>query len=515
VITCNSNKFAVVIFFLTIFSPFLVIGQETPQANVTFDFNDHTFNEKNDKIKAKPVGVTLTSDRFGNKESAVYILGNNSSYLNLGTSPLLKPKKATISLWVNLDRGVLTGRGYENNPIIGTKNSPRNGWYNAYAIAYDLYNKKFGACASIDSVLPEVTAYSLDTTEFNKWYHLVLSFDNDSLAFYVNGDLQVNGNSKQRKYYKGFETVYYDKDSVILGHTANTKNVRFSQGTFDDIQIFDRVLSDEEVGQLYKAPNPNKFRNAIDEVIKYSIIIGILAGIAFVWVLRYKRQLKKRKEQYEMQTKISELEIKVMKAQMNPHFIFNSMNTIQQFIMTGDNEKAQTYLAKFSKLLREILESNVNENLTVKEEVEILTHYTEMEAARFSKMFNYSINVDDRIDQVEARIPHLLIQPFVENAIWHGLLPKKEDRNLIIKFEYRDGKTIRCVIDDNGIGRVASGEKDNTFKKRSLALSFVKQRLELMNKTFQVDCSVEIVDKLNEKGENEGTKVNIILPLLK
>jgi hypothetical protein len=493
-----------IILILSVLS-FTVGAQNLPEAEISFDFDDHTFNEKHQKIQARPVGIVLTTDRFGNTESAAYIQGNNSSYLNLGTSVLLKPEKGTIALWVKIDRDVRTGKGYQNNPIIITKNSPRDKWFDAYVLAYDLYNRKFGAGISLDSILPEVIVYSKDTVEFNKWYHLVFSFDNDSAGLYVNGILQT-----PKKLYKGFKNVYYEKDSVVIGHTANKFNQRYLQGTVDDIKIFHRVLSDKELKELYQAPNPNKFRDTLNEILKYSVIIAIVIIISgIIW---YRHKLRE-KQKLAMQVKISELEMKVMKAQMNPHFIFNSLNSLQEFIMTEQNEKAQNYLTKFSKLLRDILESNLNESLSVEEEVEILNHYMEMEAARFNKLFEYTIHVDERINRKETRIPHLLVQPFVENAIWHGLLPKKNDRKLYISFEYRDEKTLKCIINDNGIGRMESSKKENTFKKRSLALSFVKQRLELMGKTFQVDCYVQIEDKFNE-GKPEGTKVIIILPIV-
>jgi hypothetical protein len=113
-----------------IFSGYLLLSQDTA-TSVCFDFNQHNFLEKDNKVQVKPVGVTLTDDRFGNKQSAVYIHGHNSSYLNLGTSSLLKPRSGTVSFWVNVDRRVFSGKGYPNNPFIITKNSETDDFCNA------------------------------------------------------------------------------------------------------------------------------------------------------------------------------------------------------------------------------------------------------------------------------------------------------------------------------------------------------------------------------------------------
>jgi hypothetical protein len=179
-------------------------GQGIPGADVQFDFNDHTFNEKNNKVIPRPVGVSLVEDRFGNEKSAIYVHGHVSSYLNLGTSELLKPKKGTISIWANLIRRVYSGKGYDSNPVIITKNGPQSDWNCAYIINYESYDGRFGSTMSADS-LKEVIIHSDEKISFDKWYHLVITFDDDYFAFYINGILQG-------KFRKGFETIYYDKD---------------------------------------------------------------------------------------------------------------------------------------------------------------------------------------------------------------------------------------------------------------------------------------------------------------
>lgn len=242
----------------------------------------------------------------------------------------------------------------------------------------------------------------------------------------------------------------------------------------------------------------------------FVIVLGILlvAILIITYLLGRQKGLKSEHQRVK-------LEQKLLISQMNPHFMFNCLNSIQQFIMSGQNNQAEIYLSKFSKLIRELLESSAKDNLTVKEDLNILKAYLEMESLRFGPSFYYSIKMDSKIDIEHTYIPHLMIQPFVENAIWHGLLAKNDDGHVDIRFEYVSNKTIKCIIDDNGVGRDASLHKETTFKKNSLALSFVKQRIDLIKKTYKIEGRVDIIDKKDANGASLGTTVIIILPILK
>ncbi len=278
-----------------------------------------------------------------------------------------------------------------------------------------------------------------------------------------------------------------------------------------------KALEKEFTYNLEKKENENKLlaqKNQIQALKlnqnKYFLVgFGILVLLILIIAQLLLKQNKLKALQQSML-----LEQRLISSQMNPHFVFNSLNSIQQLIMNKENEKAELYLSKFAKLIRELLESNTRESLTIGEEVVILTGYIEMEARRFGNTFVFSVDVDPKINKEKNNIPHMMIQPFVENAIWHGLLPKEGNRNLLITFLYNTDKTIKCIIEDNGVGREASKKKISTFKKKSLALSFIKQRLELMKETLKVSGSIEIIDKLNDRGESLGTRIELILPLI-
>jgi len=473
---------------------------------LTFNFNDHQIKEADNKVNVKSVGISLVDDRFGNKQSAIYLHGHPASYLNLSTSNLLKPKSGTIAVWVNLDHRVYAGKGNDANPIIVTKNNPGDDYYCAYGLYYDCLSRRLGVASQKDST-QTVSVMSVDEAEFNKWYHLVVTYDNNYMAFYVNGQLQ-------QKALKGYETIFLKTDSVVVGNGANKKNDRWSQGIFDDIQIFHRVLNAKEVKELYEAPNPNRVKIILNNVLFY-LGIGILILLAaFLLVANRRRALKKEEEKLKLNRKLYEMETKVIKAQMNPHFMFNSLNTIQQFIITNENEKAQYYLSKFSRLVRKLLEHTTKDNISLADEIDLLNRYLEIESLRFNNVFKYDIVTDKKIDTAKTFIPHFLIQPFAENAIWHGLLAKGGDKNLHISFELVNEHKIICIIDDNGIGRKNS-ELQRDSEKKSLAINFIQQRLDLINKTMKGDYKINIIDKVDEKGNSEGTKIVITLPIIK
>jgi LytS/YehU family sensor histidine kinase len=211
---------------------------------------------------------------------------------------------------------------------------------------------------------------------------------------------------------------------------------------------------------------------------------------------------------------MNDLETKAIRTQMNPHFIFNALNTLQRFILEEDIANANSYLTKFSKLLRKVLESGNSESISLKEELEILKSYVEIEQLRFDKSFEFSLVSEINFPE-QIQIPFMLIQPFVENAIWHGLLPKKDQRTLNIHFSDADENRIRCCIEDNGVGRKFSFSHRDPFKKKSMAIDFIQQRLDILQKATGINCFFTITDKENAQGQSEGTFVEILIPKMK
>ena len=252
----------------------------------------------------------------------------------------------------------------------------------------------------------------------------------------------------------------------------------------------------------------------------YLLIIAFLlllsAGAFYFLYLGKKQSSKVFQEKNELiseQNRVIEkmnveLEKRMLRAQMNPHFIFNSLNSIQHLIINSkDRTLALKYLTKFSKLLRQVLESSVNVSLALHEEIELLKIYLELESLRFDNAFNYRIIVDDVLDVEEHEIPLLLVQPYVENAIVHGLIPKKGAKELTIRFN--DAKDyIQCIIEDNGVGITTPAERAKN-KRPSRGMSITAKRIKALRKVSNEQLVT--IENLAEIGKT-GTKVTILVP---
>lgn len=490
---------------LSLIAVFLIpcysLSQTDSTETLTFDFNDHNVKENNDKVAIKPMGLSLTTDRFGNENSAIYLHGHNASYLNLGTSKFYKSTNISISLWVNLDIWVRMGKGYEYNPILIIKNGPGHDWINAINICYDGGSNRLSGGSTRDST-HEVLVHDLENMRFNKWYHLVLVCNNRYLALYVDGVLQG-------KLKKGFETKFLETDSLVIGHSANTKNERFMRGMIDDIKIFHRELSDTEVKNLYNAPNPNQFKNVLYECLKYGAILLVLGCIIIIIMIRNKKELKRQKEHLELINKMSQMELKAVKAQMNPHFISNCLVAIQDLIYKHNIENAGLYIAKFSYFLRQVLNYSDENYISLAEEVEMIKLYTELEQLRFKDKFKFELKIDDSLDQQEVSVPALITQPFIENAIWHGLLPLKNIREASLTITIsKKNESVIIEIEDNGVGR--NPNKAGTEKSKGTQL--VLDKIESLNRlSGNNNYKIEIIDLLDEGMNKLGTKILIYI----
>lgn len=465
-----------------------------------FSFNNgRDYDEVNNR-KVKLVGVNLTSDRFGNDISAVFLSGNEFSYINLGNYKELKSRQATISLWIKIEHKKWSGAGSYYNPIILTKYTKLDDFYESYAIYYMLESEKLLAISTQDSTR-ELGVFSKEKFERNAWHHLVISYDDVNFSFYLDGNLEG-------EFSKNFETKFLDTDSIMVGVTANKKNNRVLNATVDDIEFYDRVLTQSEIDALYKAPNPNKNKIYLYQgLMALALLALILLGY---FLIRYyiHIKIKKEKERLELANKLLENELRINRALMNPHFIFNSLNTLHNYILINNIDKASDYLVNFSKLIRKILDSNMSDTISLELEIELIEKYLEIELLRFKEHIKNVIVIDPRIVPSATIIPIMMIQPFIENSIWHGLGDKEGDKFISISFSLYETKYIRSVIEDNGKGR--KNKNPNNFEKKSLATGFIQQRLDMLNKIHNLNCTLLITDKPNE----QGTIVEILLPVL-
>ena len=207
--------------------------------------------------------------------------------------------------------------------------------------------------------------------------------------------------------------------------------------------------------------------------------------------------------------KLAEIEMTALRAQMNPHFIFNCLNSIQLY--TSDNEaaKASTYLTKFSRLIRLVLENSRNDKVTLKDELDALGLYLEMEAMRFKNKLQFSIDVAAELDTDIIEIPPMLLQPYVENAIWHGLMHKKEGGMVHVKVEQQQTDCLQITITDDGIGRKKAAElkSKSATANKSFGMKVTNERITLINQVYQTNTKVHVHDLEDAEGHNTGTEV--------
>lgn len=235
-------------------------------------------------------------------------------------------------------------------------------------------------------------------------------------------------------------------------------------------------------------------------------------------VIRKNKEIgEERKKQMasEYERKLAMAEMSALRAQMNPHFMFNSMNTLEAFILEKQEKEASHFLNKFSKLLRLVLENSRQLLVSVEKDIEALELYIQLEQIRYDHRFTYTIDVDPGLLEEDLSIPPLIIQPFVENAIVHGLFNKTGQGKLEIAVQLSENK-IHCRIEDDGIGREMAQEirRKNKPHHKSLGLKVTSERIETLNQIHGANARVETIDLVDTEGNPAGTKVEIYLPLL-
>ena len=242
----------------------------------------------------------------------------------------------------------------------------------------------------------------------------------------------------------------------------------------------------------------------------------LLAIIIIIYYNRIYHFRKKEREQAATDRRIQEMKLTVLRTQLNPHFMFNSLNAIHSFILSSDEEKATSYLSKFAKLMRMVLDTSTQTLIPLHEELEMIQLYLELENLRFGNTLQYKIIVDEHIQPMETFVPPLLIQPCLENSIWHGLMNKQENRKLFLSVFIKD-EFLFFQLEDNGIGRAAAAEirKRRSGSHQSKGISIVEERLELLRKGQGKNLVMEINDLHDEAGIPAGTRITICIPLIK
>jgi streptogramin lyase len=244
------------------------------------------------------------------------------------------------------------------------------------------------------------------------------------------------------------------------------------------------------------------------------LFLGSIAGLFYlIYRFRINQIRKQEKVKTSFEKKLANVELSALRAQMNPHFIFNCLNSIEFYILKNETLKAAQYINDFARLIRLILQNSRSRYVPLHDEFEALDLYLQMESLRFGDKFAYTIHVDEELKEENIDIPPMLIQPYVENSLWHGIMHKSEGGIVNISIKRLNGQ-LHCVIDDNGIGRKKSMEinsKRKLKRRKSMGMDITNDRMHIINEIYQTNTRVEVIDKVDKNGDASGTRVELFI----
>jgi ligand-binding sensor domain-containing protein/putative methionine-R-sulfoxide reductase with GAF domain/two-component sensor histidine kinase len=303
------------------------------------------------------------------------------------------------------------------------------------------------------------------------------------------------------------------KASIINDTSKDKRYIMDDEQRFSEITV--PIIHEEKVIAVIDSENKQKnFFTA--QHLKALQTIATLCSAKISRAMAMDAMKKSKMEVMELNVKMAESKFLNLRLQMNPHFLFNSLSSIQHLIVSQQTTKAYKYLTVFSNFLRSLLKYAEDNFIPLDEELKILNMYVELESLRFDQSFHFEINVEESLSNDEVLVPSLMVQPFAENAIWHGLLHKEGHKKLKIDFKNNTDEFLTCVIEDNGIGRKKSASiresKISSMLHDSKGINIIKERLELLQQKTGKPAHVDIQDLYNEKNEPTGTKVIITIP---
>lgn len=363
-------------------------------------------------------------------------------------------------------------------------------YYNISLQLYEEIQNKFGASLAL---------YNLGQIYCDqKKYTEAMTYASKSLAYAKEIGVLDQTFHSEKLMSELYEIQNNHQQSLV--HYKNYIIARDSLTNLENNKKFVRAEMDFEYQKKEALLNE---KNKSQRLITLFSIIGILLFIGLIFLIFNRRQVKRR---LTLQKEVAEYEQKALHLQMNPHFVFNCLGSISSFIVQNGTDSALKYLSKFSKLMRLTLEYSKGSLIPIDKEIESLQNYLELEQLRFHNKFEFSIQSSDKVE-FNMGLPPLLIQPFVENAILHGLVPKESNGKIDVSFDVENHQLV-CTITDNGIGISKSKQmkEQSVQAHQSMALEITKKRLEIMEATISKSAQIEII-------ENNGTIVTLRLPI--
>ena len=472
--------------------------------NKVFSFEDHVY------ISSRNDGIFKTQY---DKSNSSFIVLNHLSAQEL-YSPTDFDFDDLGNIWVTSDNGLSL---LDDDLRIIKKFNSQDGLTNTkLSTGLFIENNKIFLDGESGIIVGDPSLLSLESSPINvdipkfevngKGYHPLsnnLNFPYTKNNINVKISIPIYGNKSEYNYHyrlKGSSNKW--KSSSIDKNEISYENLNPGSYTFE---VKSAVGSNEsQVSKIEFKIQPPFWETS------YFILL-VLGLISLLLALIYKNRIKKNTEKERINTLLSQLENTAIRSQLNPHFIFNSLNSIRSMILLDRKNDSIHYLEQFSDMVREVLQMSKEEKVTLAHEISFNKNYLEIEKLRFSDKFKYYFNIEKDLEIDKIKVPPLIIQPFVENAIWHGLLHNDKESILNIDISTNE-KSLHIMIDDNGIGREKSKERQQSSikkTKRNLGVSLSRKRISMLGK----NATVEIIDKV-ENNNPMGTTVHITIPLI-
>jgi hypothetical protein len=382
----------------------------------------------------------------------------------------------------------------------------------------DILVKNDSLCIASDdglTIIPEVMIRKMKTITPIPYFQSILV--NEKQMDPVGLELHLAGNSNITF---NFSSINYSSTPVIYAYRMKGLDTVWTYGSVRNV-----AYQNLRQGKYVFSLRVRKPSAAWSEPIEYRIVVKavfwqqplfllsifiILAGLTvFILLRRKNNQIIRREIDHQLIT----LEQKALQSMMNPHFIFNSLGSIQNYLLQKKSGEAALYLSQFARLIRQNLNAINDSSINLEEEIDRLRNYLDLERLRTENKFDYSIEVDEQVASDEMMIPSMMLQPFLENAIWHGIAALEGKGLIVINFSMKDERSLNIQITDNGIGmRKAASYSIKDGKHLNLGMEMTRRRLSLLGKKFKIETLIDL-DELSPGAPNPGTRVVLVVPV--
>ena len=365
------------------------------------------------------------------------------------------------------------------------------------------------------TIIPEVSINEITTHTPIPYFQSILI--NDKETDPSGRELVIRGNNKITF---NFSCINYSSTPILYSYRLKGMDTTWTTGTSRNV-VYHNLSRGNYVFQLRVRKPSAGWSKAVEWKVTvraqfwqhplfFIALFVICAGVLILLIIRRKNiQIKSRELDHQLIT----LEQKALQSMMNPHFIFNSLGSIQNYLLQKKSGEAGLYLSQFARLIRRNLYAINASSINLEEEIDRLKNYLDLEKLRMDNKFDYIIDADEKLEADEILIPSMIIQPFVENAIWHGISTLAEKGLITIKFRKMDEKSLKIIIKDNGVGMKKSRSYTSEGEKHiHMGIEMTRRRLELLGKKYSIDTSIECCE-VSPGLPNPGTRIVLVVPV--